>query len=288
MRSHLLCAIIGSTLLLPPAAAAQVVPAAAIPPGAGPWTGPRTPDGQPDIKGTYVITGPGGTFSLENPMAGGGRFPFLAEGKPLPRNPSRVVDPADGLVPYRSEAKARRDALEARAEDPQAPHHIDTQMRCLLPGPLRGTYRGQSKFVQFPGVVLILSTGAGSDAFRIIRLNAEHPSGDLKLWMGDSVGRWEGNTLVVDVANLNAKGRLSMIGDYYTTRTKVVERFTFAGPDIMHYRATLDDPTIYTRPWTIGVATRRDPAQDGEEAWEDGCHEGERTSRHLDETFTSK
>ena len=285
MRIQRLRAAVGCSLLLlmPPAATAQVVPAVA-----GPWTGPRTPDGQPDIQGTYVNAGPGGTFSLENPMAGGGRFPFLAEGKPLPKNPSRVIDPPDGLVPYRPEAKARRDALEARAEDPTAPYHVDTQLRCLLPGPLRGTYRGQSKFLQFPGMILILSNGAGSDAFRIIRLNAEHPGTPLKLWMGDSVGRWEGNTLVVDVANLNAKGRLSMIGDYYTTTTKVVERFTFAGRDTLTYRGTLEDPTIYTRPWTIGVALRRDPEQDKEETWEDGCHEGERTADHLDESFKSK
>jgi hypothetical protein len=175
MRRRLLvfCAVVAAALVV---MAQTTVPTAAQGPAPGPWNGARTPDGQPSIQGTYVITGPGGTFSLENPMAGGGRFPYLAEGKPLPRNPSRIIDPPDGLVPYRPEAKARRDLLEARAEDPREPFHLDTQMRCLPPGPLRGIYRGQSKFVQFPGAILDLLTGAGSDAFRIIRLNAGHPS----------------------------------------------------------------------------------------------------------------
>src|SRR5688572_30641227 len=183
MRTHFLGVVLGCSVLLMPAAAA----AQAVVPGAGPWTGPRTSDGQPDIRGTYVITGPGGTFSLENPMAGGGRFPFLAEGKPLPKNPSRIVDPADGLVPYRPEAKARRDALEARAEDPQAPYHIDTQMRCLLQGPARGFYTTQARFVQTPGHVLVLYNQY--QYYRIIRLNTPPLGSGVKLWMGDSTGR---------------------------------------------------------------------------------------------------
>ena len=274
-RTSFLCWIL---LLAPAVAMAQYKN-----PGEGPWTGPRTADGQPDIRGTYDTSAVSGSFSLENPMAGGGRFPFLAEGKPLPKNPSRVVDPANGLVPYRPDAKARRDALEARAEDPRAPHHIDTQMRCLLQGPARGFYTTQARFVQTPGHVLVLYNQY--QYYRVIRLNVPHVGKDIKLWMGDSVGRWEGNTLVVDVTSVNAKARLTMIGDYYGQNTKITERMTFVDKDTIQYSATFEDPTIYTRPWTMSVPQKRDLVQDKEEFWEYGCHEGEKTSTHLDDNI---
>jgi hypothetical protein len=252
-------------------------------PGEGPWTGPRTADGQPDIRGTYDTSAVSGSFSLENPMAGGGRFPFLAEGKPLPKNPSRVVVPSNGLVPYRPDAKARRDALEARAEDPRAPFHIDTQMRCLLQGPARGFYTTQARFVQIPGHVLVLYNQY--QYYRIIRLNTPPLGPDVKLWMGDSVGRWEGNTLVVNVGNVNAKARLSMIGDYYGPNTKITERITFVDRDTIQYSATFEDPSLYTQPWTLSVPMKRDAQTDNEEFWEYGCHEGEKTSTHLDDSL---
>jgi hypothetical protein len=262
---------------LPVPAAAQTGQGTPIPtPGA--WNGPRTPDGQPDIQGTFDAP-LSGSFSLSNPMAGGGRFPFLAAGKEPPRNPSRVMDPPDGRVPYQPWAAALQQDQERHIEDPIRPEHVDTQNRCLLGGPSRGFYTTQARFVQFPGYVLVLFQQY--QYFRIIRLGAPHLGQNIKLWMGDPVGRWEGNTLVVETTNVNANARLSMVGDFMTPNTRIVERFTFADRDNLTYAATYEDPSIYTRPWTMTVALKREPAE--EEFWEYGCHEGERTSRNIDQ-----
>jgi hypothetical protein len=96
--------------------------------------------------------------------------------------------------------------------------------------------------------------------------------------MGDSRGRWEGNTLVIDVTNLNAKNRLSYVGDFYSDKARIVERLTFTGPTTMTYEATITDPAVFTRPWTLRVAEERVPA---EEMWEFACHEGERSAEHM-------
>jgi hypothetical protein len=281
MRTHLTVALLGVALLSVPvrAVAQDGAPAAAKPvvlPDPGDWTGPRTPDGQPDVHGVYDTSAVSGSWSLENPMAGGGRFPYLASGKPIPVNPTRVIDPADGKVPYQEWALKERADQEAHVEDPKQPSHLDTQIRCLLQGPARGFYTTQARFTQIPGYVLI--NFDQYEYYRIVRLGGEHPGKDIKLWMGDSVGHWEGNTLVIDVTNLNAKARLSMIGDFYSPSAHFVERLTF-GKDAIRYTARIEDPTVYTRPFTIGVPMRRVADY---EFWEYACHEGEKSSTHID------
>ncbi|HMD48102.1 MAG TPA: hypothetical protein VKG79_03350, partial [Bryobacteraceae bacterium] len=105
---------------------------------------------------------------------------------------------------------------------------------------------------------------------------------NIKLWMGDSRGHWEGNTLVVDVTNNNSKGRLSRAGDFASDKLRVTERFEFQDADHMQYRAVLDDPSTYTRPWTFGFDMKRsifgaeNPTKDDAhyEQWEEACYEG--------------
>ena len=96
--------------------------------------------------------------------------------------------------------------------------------------------------------------------------------------MGDSRGHWEGNTLVVDVTNLNAKFRLSIVGDFFSDKAHVVERLTFQDANAMTYEATIDDPTVFTRPWTLRVGEKRVPDA---EMWEFACHEGEHSSDQM-------
>ena len=88
----------------------------------------------------------------------------------------------------------------------------------------------------------------------------------------------EGTTLVVDVTNQNAKGRLDMVGNFSSDHVHVVERFAFADANTLNYRATIEDPTVYTRPWTIASKFVRGKRGQGEEYWEDACHEGERSA----------
>ena len=103
--------------------------------------------------------------------------------------------------------------------------------------------------------------------------------------MGDSRGHWEGSTLVIDVANLNAKFRLSVVGDFFSDNAHLVERLTFVDANTMNYDVTIDDPAVFTRPWTMRVVERRVPDGEMEEY---ACHEGDRTSDLLLLTGTDK
>jgi hypothetical protein len=116
--------------------------------------------------------------------------------------------------------------------------------------------------------------------FRVIPLDGRpHPSQKLKLWMSNSRGHWEGNTLVVDVANSNSKGRLDNIGDFASDKVHIVERFTFNDAKSFDYHATFDDPTVYTRPWTLYAKYVRQHLDEPDyEPWEEACQEGEKNS----------
>jgi hypothetical protein len=228
-------------------------------PAAAPRQPSRLADGQPDVQGYW---GPvlGGTFSLTNPMTGAAEFESRATGRVI-RNPSRIVDPPDGQVPYQPWAAALKKQQEVNFEHTTRPEHIDTQSRCLLSGVPRWYMLGQFQVIQTPGTVVFIW-----DDYHAYRV---------KLWMGDGRGRWEGNTLVIDTTNLNGKARMSVTGDFFSANAHLVERLTFADTSTMTYEVTIDDPTVFTRPWTMRVAERRRP---NEEPWEASCHEGEKSS----------
>jgi hypothetical protein len=109
-------------------------------------------------------------------------------------------------------------------------------------------------------------------AFRVIPIDGRpHVGANVKLWMGDGRGRWEGTTLVVETTNLNAKARLDVVGDFFSDKATIVERFVFVDAGTMNYEATITDPTVFTRPWTLRIPQRRMP---DDEFWEFACHEG--------------
>jgi hypothetical protein len=120
--------------------------------------------------------------------------------------------------------------------------------------------------------------------FRIIPLDGRaHIGSNIKLWQGDSVGRWDGNTLVVDTTNLNAHAaRLSQFGgEFFTANARLTEKFIF-DPDspTMLYEVTIEDPTVFTRPWTIRVPQEVNPNSEkvvNGEFWEYQCGAGEET-----------
>ena len=234
--------------------------------GAGKSPAPlgRLADGQPDVQGIWgaVLAG---SVSLTNPVSQAQDFE-----KRDVRVPSRVIDPPDGLVPYQPWAAARRNQQAIDYASPTRPEHIDTQHRCLLSGVPR-LYTGVPtyKIVQTPG--LIMFVWSEYHAYRVIPLDGRpHVASDVKLWMGDARGRWEGNTLVVDTGNVIG-ARLTYTGDFYSDNAHVVERFTFPNADRMVYEATITDPTVFTRPWTMRVEQSR---RANEEVWESACYEG--------------
>ena len=93
---------------------------------------------------------------------------------------------------------------------------------------------------------------------RKIYLDSEHPDDlDLRLWMGDSRGRWEGDTLVVDVTHFTDQTWLDRSGNFHSEGLRVVERYTRTGPDHLLYEATLEDPEVFTEPWEIRMPLYR-------------------------------
>jgi hypothetical protein len=139
-------------------------------------------------------------------------------------------------------------------------------------------YQGMFQILQSPGYVVILQEF--NHAYRIIPLESRpHVPDNIKLWMGDSRGRWDGNTLLVDVTSKNDRTRFDIVGDFHSDAVHIRERFTFVDSDTIRYEATFEDPKVYTRPFTIGLRFGR--AVRGEEAktyglMEEACREGER------------
>jgi hypothetical protein len=249
----------------------------------------RTPDGQPKVEG-FWLTVVYGMGCLQNPRAGVG---CLEEGeepgrgapdKPRPKPPkaaSRIVDTPDGEIPYQPWARTKQQYYLSNYFEPTRPEFLDPQQLCLPLGPVRQLTWHDVHILQYPGYVIF--EHEGGHVFRLIPLDDRpHVGSNIKLWMGDSRGHWEGNTLVVDVTNNNSKGRLSRAGDFASDKLHVVERFEFLDADHMKYAAKFDDPTTYTRPWTFGFDMKRaifgesNPTKDDAhyEQWEEACYEG--------------
>ena len=202
---------------------------------------------------------------------------------------SLVIDPADGRVPAMTQAARDRllanrnarptsDAAESGRdpgfEGPTAyddPERRPLGERCLIGfGSTSGPpvlpnyfYNNLHQIVQTPDTVMIL-TEMVHDA-RIVRMNAQHLPGTIRKWMGDSVGRWEGDTLVVDTTNFTDKTRFR--GS--TTDLHIVERFSRIDATTLRYRFTIEDRNTWTQPWT-GEYTW--PAT-GDHIYEYACHE---------------
>ena len=104
-----------------------------------------------------------------------------------------------------------------------------------------------------------------------------HLPDTMRLWQGDSVGHWEGDTLVIDTTNFNGKTWLNEGGEIVSYAEHVVERFTPSGPDTFNYEATVTDPVVYTRPWTIAFPMKREKFELREAA----CHEEDHDLPHL-------
>ena len=136
----------------------------------------------------------------------------------------------------------------------------------------------QIEILQSPGSVLILFERAHT--YRIIPTTSRpHAGANIGLWMGDSRGRWDGNTLVVDVANHNAKTWLDQAGNFHSPMPGLLT-LHLIDPDTIHYQVTIDDPGVYTRSWTMAFPLRRNKEK-GFRLLEEACHEGERNTDPL-------
>jgi hypothetical protein len=236
----------------------------------------------PDLQGHWVH-GAGATHSVED--GGDPAESAVTGGGFNPNSPAIVVEPADGRIPYQPAAAHRRNEFLAHAIDaPTKWEHIDPHVRAWLSGVPRNNYVGPAapyglQIVQTPGYVLILY--ASNHAFRVIPMDGRpHLAADVKLFMGDSRGRWEGNTLVVDVTNQNDKTWFDSHGSVHSDALHVVERWTRVSPDRIDYEVTIEDPGVFTRPWKMAFPFIRRSEQD-HEIWEDARIEGERDAEKM-------
>jgi hypothetical protein len=224
------------------------------------FTPPRTTDGKPNFSGAW-----GGSQAAHENLEAHPRTPDDNGG------PSVVIDPADGKVPIQPWAEVKR--LENKAR------YIDQNAQCFQSGVPRHLYMGTYQFLQTPTHLVMLSEE--TNAVRIIRLDAgAHVGKDILLWQGDSRGHFEGNVLVVETTNQNGMPRLDQAGRFYTDAAVVTERFTMYDVNSILYEATINDPLVYTRPFTIAVALHRN-TRPGYELWEESCYEGESNSESL-------
>jgi hypothetical protein len=217
---------------------------------------PRTGDGRPNMQGYWnrSVT----SQDIEDHVAGFG----------TQAGPSLVLDTPDRRIPYQPWALELRKTMAERFISPLA--------SCFPPGVPRHVYApGGHQIVQTPGYFVHLLEY--SHSYRIIpTTGTPHVANAVRLWQGDPRGRWEGNTLVVDVTNSNGLAWFDNAGNFHSDALHVVERFTLVDADTIHYEARVEDSTVYTRPWTIAFALTRstDPTY---EIWEQACHEGNRS-----------
>ena len=187
---------------------------------------------------------------------------------------SFVVDPPDGRIPYTPEGRKRVDATRAVRRGPaQGPEDRSPGERCIHfyktgPPMSPGGYNNNFQVLQTPGYVVIFNEQIHQT--RVIPLDGRPPIAQtIRQWIGDSRGRWEGNTLVVDSTNFNDK-RNGRGGWQATEDLHVVERFTRVDADTINYEFTVDDPRSFTRPWTGRIPMRTLH----ERMYEFACHEG--------------
>jgi len=222
---------------------------------------PRLPDGTPDISGYFMADAGGANYGLE------------AHPREIMLPPSRgqVIDPQDGMLPYQDWARAER-------VDRSLPHrgYDDPTAHCFVGGVPRSHYVPAPFFIlQPPGYVVVLHERM---SWRQIPLDGrDHLPEYMRLWQGDSVGRWEGDTLVVESGNFNGKSWLNEAGDVVSHAQTVVETFTPVSATQVMYRATVSDPIPYTRPWTIEMPFNRD----AQELLEVACLEDNGDLQHL-------
>ena len=290
-----LCAVAAVAVLAPVDVAGQ----------AGNWSAPRTPWGDPDLQGLWTNTT---TTPLERPddvdagevlsaeerasrdaeglvsreargiepgtgETGSYNNFWVERGVQMSRT-SLIIDPPDGKLPLTpAEAAYRPDRESYRDREAAGPEDRNLYERCIsrgLPGAMMpGFYNHNYQIMQIPGYVVIYVEMI-HDA-RIIPLDGRpHADARISQWLGDSRGRWEGETLVVETINLtpvNGRARTVFGG---TETTRLVERFTRTGEDSIDYEYTLTDAAEYTRPWTASIPMT---TLDGS-LYEYACHEG--------------
>lgn len=236
-------------------AASSIVLAGAVVLSAGQAPGdnrvPRTHDGKPNFGGIWQALNTA-NWDIE---------PHGAEQGPKQFGALFSVPPGTGVVeggdiPYKPEA------LRKRQENRKKRWTDDPEVKCYLPGVPRFVYMPYPFQITQASDYIIMSSEYAAAA-RTLHL-ATHKAGPTDSWMGHSNARFEGESLVVDVTALNGESWFDRSGNFASLNVRVTERFTFTGPDRLAYEATIDDPTVFTRPWKIRMPLYRRAESDSQ------------------------
>ena len=223
---------------------------------------PRTADGKPNLQGHFLGDHGGANWGLEARPGSA----LLQAGRGV------IIDPPDKKLPLQPWAEKERQSRR----QPERGYDDPTAHCFVAAGAPRAFYvPSPVQIIQTPTHVVFLFERM---AWRIVPLDGrKHIPDAVRLWQGDSVGRWEGDTLVVETTNFNGKTWLNEVGDPISHAEHVVERFTPVDANTITYRATVTDPLVYTRPWTLEIPLLR---QQGE-ILEVACHEDNQDLQHL-------
>jgi hypothetical protein len=208
----------------------------------------RTPDGHPDLQGVWRVWNLA-KYDVEPHSASQG----------VPAGTGVIVDPANGMIPYKPWALARKkeNFANSRIKYPYDPlKNADPLARCYLPGVPRITYLGWPfEIVQMKDFVGIVYEWM--HVRRMIPLNNRPVVEGIDRWAGLSRARWDGNTLVVKVTSLSDWTWFDMAGNFHSRDAQVEERYTPIGPDTLDYEVTIQDPNVFTRPWKMRMPIQR-------------------------------
>jgi hypothetical protein len=213
--------------------------------GQAPYRAPRTPDGRPDLNGLWQALN---TAHWDIQAHGVRQGPVISLGAAFSVPEGQGVVEGNEL-PYRPEALAKK------KENLENWMTRDPEVKCYLPGVPRATYMPYPfQIVQTPTHVLMAYEYANASRTIYMTETEESPNA---FWMGWSRGRWEGETLVVDVTGFNDQTWFDRAGNHHSDALHVIERYTRMGPDHMMYEATIEDPKTFTRPWKMSMPLYR-------------------------------
>jgi hypothetical protein len=206
----------------------------------------RAANGKPDLSGIWQAVG-SANWNLQDHQARGG--PVLELGAVL-AVPAGLSVVEGNEIPYQTWAAAKQ------KENYDNWLSRDPEVKCYLPGIPRATY------MPYPFQILqtadndILMAYEYASASRVIKMGKVDPP-PVDTWMGQSAGRWEADTLVVDVTGLNDQTWFDRAGNFHSEALHVVERFTPVSADVLDYQVTIEDPKVFTRPWKIQMPLYR-------------------------------
>ena len=209
------------------------------------YKAPRSSDGKPNLSGIWQAANTA-NWDIQDHAARPGPVMALGASFSVPGGLGIVEG---NEIPYKPEALAKK------KDNQQNWVKLDPEIKCYLPGVPRATYMPYPfQIVQSADAILVAYEFAS--ASRIIRMNSTDKA-PVPSWMGWSRGRWEGDTLVVDVTGFNDKTWFDRAGNYHTRALHVVESYTPTGPNTLRYDATIEDPNVFTRPWKISMPLYR-------------------------------